>query len=488
MAFRIYYFRFDKKINSTAHPPTDNLDTLTWYDDVVLKEGCSYLNPVFLLYKGTGYDPQDSNHYWNYLYCSKWFRWYYIDDIVYNEGFLELHCKEDVLASWRSQIGSASLYVLRASNASDGNIVDTMYPTKTNATYQYTTGTSPFIHQTGTENISISDGTFILGIISKNGTYGSVRYVALSQSGLTTLCNALMDDTLLTGGAGGTSIDLNDASLVLQKSLMNPLQYIVSCVWIPTMYGSVNGNEFPTLSVWNWTVTVTNKSLGSQLPYIQNQASIDLVKHPQASSRGAYLNTSPYTNLWLEFQPFGMIELDTTLYRDVSQVRCYILTDNITGMGILRVNNGTVDTNILQAQIGVPIQLSQVVKDYLGGTQNFINSMASGIGNILTGDVAGTITSITNGIAEGVRAMIPRLSTTGGGGGFASLRGQPRVYHEFFPVVDGYNAELGRPYCKTATPSSLGGYLKCLGDVPIYGTTQEHDEIQEFITNGFYYE
>ena len=39
--------------------------------------------------------------------------------------------------------------------------------------YEYTEGSSPFIHRTDTENIDISDGTFILGIISKYGTYGS---------------------------------------------------------------------------------------------------------------------------------------------------------------------------------------------------------------------------------------------------------------------------------------------------------------------------
>lgn len=482
MAFRIYYFSFNKKINSTAHPDINDLTNVPM-DLVNLKEGFSYMNPVFLIHKGSSFDPQEHNIWWNYLYVSRWGRFYYIDDIVYNEGFLELQCKEDVLASWRGEIGGSALYILRASAASDGNIADTLYPTKTNASCSYNTGTSPFIHRSDTENIAIADGTFILGVTSRNGTYGSVRYCALSQDALNTLCSRLMANSLIE-----RDISLDDASLILQKSLMNPLQYIVSCVWVPTMYASVGGSEQSTLSIWDWTIEVTNKNLGSQLPYVQNQAAITLNKHPQAASRGAYLNTAPYTNLWLEFPPFGMIELDTTLYRDASEVRCYILTDNITGQGILRVNNGTVDTNRIEAQIGVPIQLSQVVRDYLGGAQSAINSIGSVIQSAVTGDIGGAITGAANGIAEGIRAMIPKLSTVGSGGGFASLRGQPRVYHEFFPVVDGYNAELGRPYCKTGTPASLGGYLKCLGDVPIFGTTAEHEEIQEYITNGFYYE
>lgn len=483
MSFKIYYFSHIKKLNSTKRPDISDLSQSVWYDDVVLKENCSYMNPVFLLHKTPNYDPNDENHYWNYLYVPRWYRFYYIDDVVYNEGFLELHCKEDVLATWKTSIGGTTLYILRASEASDGNIADTYYPTKTNASYSYTTGTSPFIHRNNTENINISDGTFILGIISKYGTYGSVRYCAMGQSGLTTLCSALLDDSLIEA-----DISLDDASLVLQKSLMNPLQYIVSCIWTPTMYASIGGTEQHSLTVWDWEISVTNKNLGGELPYIQNQATIALNKHPQASTRGAYLNTAPYTNLWLQFPPFGMFELDTTLYRDVSEVRCYILTDNITGQGILRVNNGTVDTNRIEAQIGVPIQLSQVVKDYLTGAQNAVNTIGSVIQSAITGDIGGAITGASNGIAEGIRAMIPKLSTTGTGGGFSSLRGQPRVYHEFFPIVDEFNADLGRPYCRTGTPAALGGYMKCLGDVQIHGTSAEHKEIQEFITSGFYYE
>ena len=485
MAFRIYYFRFDKKINSTAHPPTDNLDTLTWYDDVVLKEGCSYLNPVFLLYKGTGYDPQDSNHYWNYLYCSKWYRWYYIDDIVYNEGFLELHCKEDVLASWKSQIGSASLYVLRASNASDGNIVDTLYPTKTDATFHRASNGGIF---SGDGSVNLSDGIFMVGIISKLGNAGSIRYHAFDRAGLASLCNALMDDSLLTGGSN--PIDLNDASLVLQKSLMNPLQYVVSCIWLPISMSDFWGTSTSSCSVWDWTVTISNGNHkdGVVVPIITYSKSISLHKHPQASSRGAYLNTAPYTQYWLDFPPFGSIELDTTLLRDSSSLTIEVILDVYTGGGSMILSNGTVKFNRIDTQVGVPIQLSQVIKDYLSTAQTGVNAIGDIIGSMVTGNFGGAIMSGVNGIADATRAIQPKVSSVGSSGSFNSLYGIPYINAQHFPIVDGYNAELGRPYCKTATPSSLGGYLKCLGDVPIYGTTQEHDEIQEFITNGFYYE
>lgn len=481
MAFNIYYFQFSKKINSTAHPDVSDLSNVP-HDSVVLKEGCSYLNPVFILYKGTAFDPQDPAHYWNYLWCQKWFRWYFIDDIVYNEGFLELHCREDVLASWRSQIGSASLYILRASNASDGNIVDTMYPTKTNPTFSRTDNGAVF---PGSGSVSLSDGIFMVGIISKLGNAGSIRYHAFDRAGLVSLCDKLMDDSLIK-----SDISLDDASLILQKSLMNPLQYIVSCIWLPVSMSDFWGTTTSTLAVWDWSVTINNGTHkdGVVVPITTFSKSISIPKHPQAGSRGAYLNTAPYSQYWLDFPPFGTIELDTTLIRDASSLQMDIILDVYTGGGSLILSNGSVKFNRIDTQIGVPVQLSQVIKDYLSTAQAGVNTIGGVISDLMTGNFGGAIMTGVNGIADATRASIPKVSSIGSSGSYNAIYGIPHINAQFFPVVDGYNAELGRPYCKSATPASLGGYLKCLGDVPIYGTTAEHDEIQEYITNGFYYE
>lgn len=486
MAINIYYFSFDKKINSTAQPDTsESALQNTPSDSVVLKEGCSYLNPVFLLYKGRAFDPQTGGFYWNYLYVPRWSRYYFIDDIVFNEGFLEFHCRQDVLATWKTKIGNSTLYVLRSSAASDGNIVDTLYPAKTNPTFSRTDNGAVF---PGSGSVSLDDGIFMVGIISKLGNAGSIRYHAFDRGGLVSLCDKLMDDSLLTSGTN--PIDLNDASLVLQKSLMNPLQYIVSCIWLPISMSDFWGSTTSTLAVWDWSVTINNGTHkdGVVVPITTFTKSISIPKHPQAGSRGAYLNTAPYSQYWLDFPPFGTIELDTTLIRDASNLQIEVIMDIYTGGGSLILSNGSVKFNRIDTQIGVPVQLSQVIKDYLSTAQAGVNTIGGIISDFLTGNVGGAIMTGVNGIADATRASIPKVASIGSSGSYNSIYGIPHINAQFFPVADGYNAELGRPYCKSATPASLGGYLKCLGDVPIYGTAAEHDEIQEYITTGFYYE
>lgn len=485
MAINIYYFSFDKKRNSTAQPDISDLTNIP-HDSVTLKEGCSYLNPVFLLYKGTGFDPQTGGFYWNYLYVPRWTRYYYIDDIVFNEGFLEFHCRQDTLATWKTKIGNATLYALRASNNADGNIIDTMYPAKADSTFRRTENGSVFTID-GT-SFTTSDGIFMLGIISKLGDAGSVKYHAFNTGGMASLCGALMNDSILTTGTN--PIDLNDASLILQKSLMNPLQYIVSSIWLPISMDDFFGNASMTLDVWDWSVTLgtgRHKS-GIYTPNLVYTKTIPLSKHPQAATRGAYLNVAPYTQYWLEFPPFGTIELDTTLLKDVSDLTIKVILDIFTGGGSLILSNGIVEFNRIETQVGIPIQISQVIKDFIGTAQAGLGGIGGVVGGLMTGDIAGAIASGVNGILDATVASQPKVSSIGSSGSFNTLYGKPYINAQHFNIVDGYNDELGRPYCKTVQPKNIGGYLKCLGDVPIYGTIPEHEEIQEFINNGFYYE
>lgn len=52
----------------------------------------------------------------NYVYCSKFSRYYYIDDITFTAGGRKiLHCSVDVLMSFQSQISALNVHVVRNS-------------------------------------------------------------------------------------------------------------------------------------------------------------------------------------------------------------------------------------------------------------------------------------------------------------------------------------------------------------------------------------
>ena len=183
---------FIKKQNSTMRP--SGLDQTM---NVELKRDTTVINPVFRL-KGGRFSPS-----YNYVHVPAWGRYYFITNANYVIGdIVEVECAEDYGATWRDQIGASSLYVLRSAAASDGDIIDSMYPAKTNVTILNTGADSPFAE-------SMSGGCYILGTVSKSTTgTGAVTYYYCTESQirafsqyLLSLSDILQHHTLLRNDA-----------------------------------------------------------------------------------------------------------------------------------------------------------------------------------------------------------------------------------------------------------------------------------------------
>ena len=481
MAFNVNFYTFAKKSNSTARPSGDG-EVIS----CILKTDSSIRNPVIILERGLASAPS-----WNYAYIPEYGRYYFINNWTWTDHRLwaaDMTC--DVLATFKPQIGDASLYILRSSAASDGNIVDDYYPTKMTCQTDVTIGTSPWIHTLGSDDIDLSAGVFVVGYVTSqqpndSHMYGSVVYSAMRQSGLRSLVDELLDDSLLSG----SGFDTADATLALQKSLIDPLSYIKSCIWLPVLYESIGGTELDSLHIWDWSIPCSHKIISNDPPYMQYAVTLATIKHPLTLTRGNYLNTAPYTRINLDLPPFGNLELDTTLTSNATQVQALITFDLITGQGRARVLVDGVCTDMAESQIGVPIQLSQVMKDYLGAAQSGFNAVVGTISGIVSGQYAGAISSAGNGIANAVRAMQPRGSSVGGAGSFAHLKNRARLYHQFMIPVDEDNDHCGRPLCQIRQISTLPGYLLVKdAELDLAGFTEEAAEIRDIMEAGFFYE
>lgn len=471
MAFTVRLFRFSKRNNSTARPSGGTSFPCT------IKAESGVLNPDLIIDFGGAASFSD----FNYAYIPDFDRYYWISEMINMGPVWNLKLRCDSLASWRDTIGSTSLYILRSSAESDGNIFDTYYPAKADSSLTVNSGTNPFSGSDG----GISGGVFICGIVSKNATVGCIAYKAISSGGFSTLCTALLDDTLLEN----SGFDIKDASLPLQKSLADPLQYIKTCIWLPISEAEIVGTSQLGLYVWDWNIPVVpNTNVSMAQGYNTYTVSLTVPKHPQAS-RGEYLNTSPYSNYWLNVPPFGVIQLDSTALKNVTSVTCRICLDYITGIGTLYVYAGNSLLNKLEAKVGVPINLSQVTRDYLSAATTTVSSVAEGVQNAIFGNWAGAVSGAASGIESATRAMIPRVQSTGGNGGFSGLYGNPALYGQFFTIADEDLAHNGRPLCKVRTPASLGGFMTVLdGDISAPATDAELSEIRSFLEGGFYYE
>ena len=276
--------------------------------------------------------------------------------------------------------------------------------------------------------------------------------------------------------------------------MIDPLQYIKSCVYIPIAEADIKARytELHTVSVFNWDIW---KDVEPALlcPVIKKDKTtmgvsrlIPIPKHPQTVTRGNFVNQRPYTNLQVFWPPFGVIDIDTTLTCNAENIELLTSVDMLTGVGILTVRCVQADDSIIilnriEAQVGVPVQLSQVTRDYIGT----VTAAAGGIASFFTGGISGGISAI----GEATKAIMPRSQTIGSGGAYAQLAAVPRLEAQFFEIVDDDITQNGRPLCEMRTPASLGGYMLIQdGDVPTALTATENRKIKEYLESGFYYE
>ena len=392
---------------------------------------------------------------YNYAYIPTLERYYWIERWTHEAGLWVANCTEDVLASWRDSIGATDAYILRSSTESDGAIVDDMYPATGDVTIT-----------TASANIFANDGgNYVLGTVSSGG---ATDYVQLAPSQFKEASAYLFSDAFFEQavGAGG-----------LLKAQFDPMQYIKSSMWFPWEIG---GGRAASLKVGWWDTGINGGAVHAD--QAKNlSVTIAVPKHPQAGSRGKYLNLAPYSQYTLDCRPWGRIVIDPLALQDVATITLDISVDMITGVGLLAVVVGGKRLTLTQAQVGIPIQLSQVTRDYLGAA----TSVAGGVLAGLTGNYMGVASAIGNAASS----LMGQVSTTGCNGGVSQLFDPAQLTGVFLSVVDEDNARRGRPLCSVRRISAIPGYIVCADPAPDFAAPQwELDAVRSAMQAGFYYE
>lgn len=455
MAIDVNFYTFNKKSNSTKQPGGAG----TTYK-------CNLIEPTSFTAPDIALAVQAKPTAFNYAYIPEFSRYYFVNDWAFSSGLWRASLSVDVLASWKSYIGEQKQYVLRSSARYDGNIIDTLYPTKNNV---YREISEAGYLEGGGFKYSYNEGAYIVGIINgDSGAIGCVSYYAFTNSSFRALCSKLLGTTdwMYDG--------IDEISVELTKVLFNPFQYIASCMWIPFNIGGSGGSVkygWWDLGVGGARISGTPYSIG---------ANFSIPKHPQ-SGRGSYLNGAPFSRYYLDWPCFGRIALDSNILKSFDKLSCSVIIDPVSGIGTLRVSPGAIPIYTQQTQIGVPIQLAQMAVNY-GGVAS---SVASGISSAIKLDVGGLFNSIGNAC----EAAMPQLSTTGKNGSISAFRFTPMLCAEFYEVVDDDNEHLGRPLCMDVTPKSIPGYMVC-ADVEIEApcSRPENESVVSYMESGFYYE
>lgn len=414
----------------------------------------------------------------------------------------------DVLASYRTQIGASTHYVLRTdptvSHQENPWIADSMYPAT--SFFQKELTVFPNYPFAAAYTQGLAAGVYILGIISgeTSDTVGAITYYAMTAAQFGTLKGILFGNANLVA-MGLAEFDPNhpgqlvplvtDMSLEMTKAMYNPYQYIASCMWFPFDVSAIDEKTLiSNIKIGWWSYPASGYQLGAQLATFGQHAAPPA--HPMAATRGYYLNYAPFTRRKF-LGVFGETPVDCSYIGANDYIAITWNVDLITGQ--CRVDIGVYDNSqtsptvikISQREflLGVPIQLAQVSTDYLGVAVTAVDATAKTIGNAFSLNIAGAASSAAHGIYDTLNAAMPQMETSGSNGSFLSVNNGFRLITEFFIPVDEDITHKGRPLCTNKVLNTLSGYILCAdGDFDLNCLEQERTMIADFLTSGFFWE
>lgn len=450
---------FSKGRNSTKQPSGGTSKT------VVLKNPTSVIHPVFLVESFSLTD--------NYL---KWDnRYYYIDDIVLvNNSLAEYHCSVDALASWKTEIGSMTEFVARSASSYDGSIADMFYPSKAGIDVDSVSFTT--LHaSTASFRVSGGGGYYVVGVYGTGGGTGAITYWILTPFELGQLVHYMFSDAWLDSSE-------TDITIATQKQLINPMQYIATCLWYP--FDSMSGIGSGDVFTFGWWAT----NMGAKMLSVSDRKFtlndyVTLPVHPDSAARGSYLNDSPYTRITLFCWGFGQIVIDPSAVAKSGYnfISVQIRVDLFTGAGDLTILAGTDIIGRYTCQIGIPMQLAQLTQDI----QNSTVSAVGGVGDLLTLNFGGAASAV----GDTINSWMPKVSVMGSTGSAIDYMSSPYVQLEFKRQTPMDAVHNGRPLCQNVTIGSLSGYIKTENaQVDLPCTQEERDTIAAYMDGGFYYE
>lgn len=460
MALTINFYTFSKKTNSTRQPT----GAAALSASCLLKDATSIIAPVFQI------QARDPTAY-NYCYAAAFHRYYFITDITWNKGYWEIACKCDVLATYKSTIGSTNGYVLRAANASNGNIIDELYPATTAVTtsIDYSTNVTTTFTMGFT---NFNSGYYVVGIQGTgSGSVNGVIYYSLSATQFVTLINNFYANSGNTAWWGN-----------LQKGVVNSLakldDFITSIRWYP--YPLMYSQTATPIYLGSFDSSVSAFSLEDTRPFIRD---VTIMRHPQSATRGDFLNYAPYSRYEIVDPLVGVLPISSDIAKVINTIRCIVTPDFTTGQAKyeLATAGGVVFyTTYINFAVDIHLSGNEVNIGAVAGT------ITSAAANFAVGDYLGAGVGLASAIGEGI-------GTPGGNqssGGFVQYGNGTFMLRGYFkPLVDEDITNKGRPLCQWNNPATLSGYMVFENPhVAVAGTAQEIDQINGYLAEGFYYE
>lgn len=466
----VKFAAFGKPYNSTARPSTWGMSTA----NVLLKDDTSVISPVLVWAYGRTTSPIN----YNYCWIENFNRYYYIKDwISKGGGIWHIILTLDVMATYKELIGNSTQYVLRASNRYAPTVIDDFYPYLSTMLRRSSSVASPFAQWK-------NSGCYVLAIVGSatSDSGAGINYWVLGIPEFRDLLTYMYGNVNYTG--------VEQIAEATTRTLFNPSQYVLTCKYFPFSPTVIDQNKrriqfgwYSTTNqvgwalsgngrVWNWHTDESDENNRLRIP-----------KHPQADSRGDFLNTSAarytlFTPCW------GTIPINPSSIATTEFLRLGVYVDCVSGMSYLTISADSVLIEKINGQVGVEIPFGEVSSDFLGGAA----SALAGAGSAVAGNYIGVASSIGSVAAS----LIPQARVSGNIGSICNFEWAFTLSAEFSVLAEGDAGREGRPVCSSmqiSIPEYPTGYYKCR-DVKISpsASDQESAEIKRIMEEGFYYE
>lgn len=456
-------------LNKTLGTSTDLTGTL--------RDPCSLIDPDVLIESATV--PA-----FNYAYIQDFGRYYFVTSIVaeqYNLFRVRMHV--DVLMSWKgtkettlgaddaSGIYGLRPYITRAADK-DTTVVDSVFPVEGDPIVSKKTATlvSTGHTWTGTDDLDTNPSgntNYRFMFLIQGQILDQNQQVIQQRYPLAALC---CDQ----GGFEGFMNQIASINFTLSGDPFN--QFIYEAYALPTapgyaalpvpwyvdVPGLLNQQRLPT----TWMYAIPDK-----LAPIEVIWSFSLSEHTTLK----YQNFTPYRRYFLQFLPWGKIELDSSLvYRGITNPKLYVRArvDPLSGNAALYYGPTSTNTPHYIGSTSVKITFPMSAQSYnvtkiASGALTLAASVASMI--VTEGATAPAVIGASSGAVTAFSgAATPNATVTGGQQ--IIIDSAPSLFCIDFAPNQGYDDDLfGLPDCTTRLISRVAGYME-VGRVQIGGT------------------
>lgn len=453
---------FQKRKNSTLQPSITGSDIT-----VVLKEGTSIEKPVFLL---TGSD-------FTINYVKAFDHYYFVDDIkAIRNDLSEIACSMDVLATFKTDIGAYNALIERSASFYDNSYADPLVSILNDPEVVDDVASSPgLFSKTGCYCVSVlNDSGF-------GGTGFTTSYI-MDKTNVVTLSNYINTNW------GSAAVDVVGW---LQATFLKTANSIISCIWIPISYDSVSESEYMVrVGVDNITgcygKPLSNTNIAS--------STANSITIPHHYSSGDFRQLPPYTQCKLFLPMYGCIDINPADFSG-GTIKVGFYIDLTTG-DCLAIITDSADEMVTSVRYGVGVNcpIGHLTSDVTGAISSGISTFRSAAmfdqgGPLASIHAAMAAASAVNAVAS-LTGVTPSVSGSRGGRAMADhLAIHCITFAKLTQDPDTLTAEFGRPCMANHVINTCSGYVKCINaSVPIAGMSEEKDEVNDFLNNGFYYE